>query len=210
MKWEKTDYSGVYVREMQNAKHGILKDLAISIRFRFNGKNCQEVIGRASEGNTPKKAFLLLSELKNNQKQGTGPVTLQEKRELEQARKEAERIKAEQFEKESMTFSSLFEIYLKQQKADGKKSWKEEQRLFINWIQPVIGNLRLLDIAPIHFERIKSNMKAGSKRKDWGGLSARINSLLPCRLQAGFQLWPETGSFSWGQSSKQGKKTDCR
>ncbi len=173
MKWEKTDYSGVYVREMQNAKHGILKDLAISIRFRFNGKNCQEVIGRASEGNTPKKAFLLLSELKNNQKQGTGPVTLQEKRELEQARKEAERIKAEQFEKESMTFSSLFEIYLKQQQADGKKSWKEEQRLFINWIQPVIGNLRLLDIAPIHFERIKSNMKAGSKRKDWGGLSAR-------------------------------------
>jgi integrase len=54
-----------------------------------------------------------------------------------------------------------------------QKSWKEEERLFKNWIQPVIGKLRLLDIAPIHFERIKSNMKASSKRKDWGGLSAR-------------------------------------
>jgi len=61
MKWEKTDYPGVYVREMQNAKHGILKDSAISIRFQFDGKNYQEVIGRASEGNTPKKAFLILS-----------------------------------------------------------------------------------------------------------------------------------------------------
>jgi integrase len=82
-----------------------------------------------------------------------------------------------------MTFSSLFEIYLKQQQADSKKSWEDEQRLFKNWIQPVIGKLRLLDIAPIHFERIKSNMKATSKRKDWGGLSARSISycLAVCR-----------------------------
>jgi integrase len=173
MSWEKTDYPGVYVRALQNAKHGILKDLNISIRFQFNEKNYQETIGRASEGNTPKKAFLLLSELKNNQRQGAGPVTLQERRELEQVRKKTERIMAEKLDKESMTFSTLFEIYLKQQQSDGKKSWQEEQRFFKNWIQPVIGNLRLLDIAPIHFERIKLNMKAGSKRKDWGGLSAR-------------------------------------
>ena len=183
MSWEKTDYPGVYVRGLLNAKHGIGKDLNISIRFQFNGKNYQEVIGRASEGNTPKKAFLLLSELKNNQRQGAGPVTLQEKRELEQVRKENERIKAEQIDKESMTFSSLFEIYLEQQKADGKKSLENEQSLFKNWIQPVIGNLRLLDIAPIHFERIKSNMKSTSKRKDRAGLSARSISycLAICR-----------------------------
>ena len=183
MSWEKTDYPGVYVRGLLNAKHGIGKDLNISIRFQFNGKNYQEVIGRASEGNTPKKAFLLLSELKNNQRQGAGPVTLQEKRELEQVRKENERIKAGQLDKESMTFSSLFEIYLEQQKADGKKSVENEQSLFKNWIQPVIGNLRLLDIAPIHFERIKSNMKSTSKRKDRAGLSARSISycLAICR-----------------------------
>jgi Phage integrase, N-terminal SAM-like domain len=98
---------------------------------------------------TVEKAMSILNELKNNQRQRTGPITLQEKRELEQVRKENEQIKAEQFEKESITFSSLFEIYLKQQQADGKKSWKEEQRLFKSWIQPVIGELRLLDIAPI-------------------------------------------------------------
>jgi hypothetical protein len=60
--------------------------------------------------------------------------------------------------KESITFSRLFEFYLEQQKADGKKTWKREQELYKGWIQPVIGNVRLLDIAPIHLERIKSNM----------------------------------------------------
>ncbi|MEI6262898.1 MAG: tyrosine-type recombinase/integrase, partial [Deltaproteobacteria bacterium] len=95
------------------------------------------------------------------------------KREIEQARKENERIKAEKLDKESMTFSSLFEIYLAQQKADGKKTWTREQELFKCWIQPVIGKLRLIDIAPIHFERIKSNMKASSKRENRGGLAPR-------------------------------------
>ncbi len=173
MGWQKTGYPGVYERKMTVSEHGILKDSAFSIRYRFNGRNYQEIVGRASEGNTPKKSFLILSELKNNQRQGEVPGTLQEKRELEQARKGADRRRAEQLDKENMTFSSLFSAYLLQQKADGKKSWKEEDRLFKNWVQPVIGDLRLLDIAPIHFERIKSNMKAGSKRKNWGGLSAR-------------------------------------
>jgi integrase len=143
------------------------------VYFRRDGKPFFEKIGWASEGWTLEKVLDTLHELKANYRTGSGPSTLQEKREQEQARKEAERIKAEQLDKESMTFSSLFEIYLKQQQSDGKKSWQEEQRFFKNWIQPVIGNLRLLDIAPIHFERIKLNMKAGSKRKDWGGLSAR-------------------------------------
>jgi integrase len=143
------------------------------VYFRRDGKPVYEKIGWASEGWTLEKVLDTLHELKANYRTGAGPSTLQEKREQELARKEAERIKAEQLDKESMTFSSLFEIYLKQQQSDGKKSWQEEQRFFKNWIQPVIGNLRLLDIAPIHFERIKSNMKAGSKRKDWGGLSAR-------------------------------------
>jgi integrase len=183
MGWEKTEYPGVYFRLLQSARHGIGKDYTISIRYQFTGRNHHEVVGRASEGNTPKQAFLLLSELKNNQKRGDGPVTLQEKRELEHTRKENERIEAEKLDKEGMTFSSLFEIYLVQQKTDEKKSWNDELILFKNWIEPVIGKLRLLDVAPIHLERIKANMKATGKRTGWGGLSARYISyaLAVCR-----------------------------
>ena len=172
MKWV-TAARGVRYYEHKTRKHGIMPDRNYVVYFRRDGKPFFEKIGWASEGWTLEKVLDTLHELKANYRTGSGPSTLQEKREQEQARKEAERIKAEQLDKESMTFSSLFEIYLKQQQSDGKKSWQEEQRFFKNWIQPVIGNLRLLDIAPIHFERIKLNMKAGSKRKDWGGLSAR-------------------------------------
>jgi hypothetical protein len=108
------------------------------VYFRRDGKPFFEKIGWASEGWTLEKVLDTLHELKANYRTGSGPSTLQEKREQEQARKEAERIKAEQLDKESMTFSSLFEIYLKQQQSDGKKSWQEEQRFFKNWIQPVI------------------------------------------------------------------------
>jgi site-specific recombinase XerD len=182
MKWI-TAARGVRYYEHKTRKHGIMPDRNYVVYFRRDGKPVYEKIGWASEGWTLEKALNELHQLKANYRTGTGPVTLQEKRELEQVRKANEQIRAEQLDKESMTFSSLFEIYLKQQQADSKKSWEDEQRLFKNWIQPVIGKLRLLDIAPIHFERIKSNMKATSKRKDWGGLSARSISycLAVCR-----------------------------
>jgi len=165
MKWI-TAARGVRYYEHKTRKHGIRPDRYYTIYFRRGGKPVFEKLGWGSEGVTLEKAMSILNELKNNYRQGTGPSTLQEKRELEQARKENEQIKAEQIEKDSMTFSSLFEIYLVQQKADGKKTWTREQELFKCWIQPVIGKLRLTDIVPIHLERIKSNM---GKR----GLAAR-------------------------------------
>jgi integrase len=157
MEWKKAG-RGIRFKEHPERKNGIKPDRYFSIYFRTGGKQIEQGLGWGTEGMTVEKAISILNELKNNQRQGAGPVTLQEKRELEQARKENERIKAEQRDKESMTFSSLFEIYLEQQKADGKKTWKREQELYKCWIQPVIDNLRLIDIALIHLERIKSNM----------------------------------------------------
>jgi len=172
MEWKKAG-QGIRFKEHPVRKNGIKPDRYFSIYFRSGGKQLEQGLGWGTEGMTVEKAKSILNELKNNQRQGTGPVTLQEKREIEQARKENERIKAEKLDKESVTFSSLFEIYLAQQKADGKKTWTREQELFKCWIQPVIGKLRLIDIAPIHFERIKSNMKASSKRENRGGLAPR-------------------------------------
>ncbi|MFH0998511.1 MAG: site-specific integrase [Pseudomonadota bacterium] len=159
MTWKKTDYSGVYVRDLQNQKYGIGKDYNISIRFQFAGKNYQEVVGRASKDVSPKKAFLLLSELKANQKAGTPPFTLQEKRIRELERQETEKADRGLEEKVELTFSNLFEKhYLPQQKQDKKLSWRDEVCLYNNHIKAVIGDKRLIDIAPIHLERIKSNM----------------------------------------------------
>jgi len=161
MKWI-TAARGVRYYEHGTRKHGIKPDRYFTIYFRRNGKQVFEKIGWASEGWTLEKVIGELNQLKANYRTGSGPVTLLEKREIEQSRKENERINAVQLDHESNTFAGVFETYLEQQKADGKKSWAREQSLFKFWIQPVLGKMRLIDIAPIHIERIKANMSKES------------------------------------------------
>jgi hypothetical protein len=145
MKWV-TAARGVRYYEHKTRKHGIMPDRNYVVYFRRDGKPVYEKIGWASEGWTLEKALNELHQLKANYRTGTGPVTLQEKRELEQVRKANEQIRAEQLDKESMTFSSLFEIYLKQQQADSKKSWEDEQRLFKTGFSLLSGNCDCLTL----------------------------------------------------------------
>ena len=165
MSWEKTDYPGVYVRELQNQKHGIGKDYNISIRYRFNGKNYQEIIGRASKSNSPKKAFVLLSELKENQKKGTGPCTLKERCQIKQdVATEAAR-QSEILETENLTFRAYFEnSYLPIQKTHkGKSTWIKETGHAENWIFPVVGNFPLKTVSSFHIEQIKKSLLDAEK-----------------------------------------------
>ena len=200
MKWEKTDYSGVYVRQVESQKHGIGKDFSISIRFQFNRKNYQEIVGRASKENTPKKAFLLLSELKSNQKQGTPPFTLQEKRLRVLERREIEKVEREVEEKEGVTFIRIFENhYLPQQKQDKKLSWIDEERLYNNHIKAVIGDKRLIDIAPIHLEKIKANMSKA-------GLSPRYISYALAVIRQAFNFAIKRDLFAGTNPTKKVKK----
>jgi integrase len=165
MKWEKTDYPGVYFRELQTAKHGILKDFNISIRFQFNGKNYQEVVGRASKDNTPKKAFLLLSELKENQKKGTPPFTLKDKLSIELSRQEAVEQENIRTKTENITFKTYFEnAYLPIQKTHkGRATWIKETGHAENWIFPVVGNIPLKTVSSFHIERIKKSLLDAGK-----------------------------------------------
>ena len=160
MSWEKTDYQGVYIRKLQNHKHGIGKDLNISIRFQFNGKNYHEVVGRASKNNTPKKAFLLLSELKENQKKGTPPFTLKDRTFTELAKEAANEMEKARVETDNVTFKSYFEnSYLPIQKTHkGQDTWIKETGHAENWIYPVIGNIPIKNVSSFHIERIKKNL----------------------------------------------------
>ena len=55
MKWEKTDYPGVYIREAKSSKHGILQDSNISIRFQFKGKIIKRCSDELQKAIHPKK-----------------------------------------------------------------------------------------------------------------------------------------------------------
>ena len=157
-KWLSTKFPGVRYREHKTRNHGIRKDRYFAIRYQADGDRKEEGVGWWSEGWTAEKAALLLSDLKNSYRQGKGEDRLFERRLKAKAEQEKQRL-------ENITFKEVFEKHYfplaKSEKAF--KSHDRERGLFYNWIDPVIGNLSLPDIAPIHIEKIKKNLVDAQK-----------------------------------------------
>lgn len=157
-KWISTNFPGVRYREHNKRKHGVRKDRYFAIRYQADGVRKEEGVGWWSEGITAEKAALILSELKNSYRQGNGSDRLGDRRLKAKAEKEKQAL-------EKITFKEVFEKhYFPQAKTEKTfKSHDRERGLFYNWIDPVIGQLPLPDIAPIHIEKIKKNLTDAGK-----------------------------------------------
>ncbi|MBU1387748.1 MAG: site-specific integrase [Proteobacteria bacterium] len=189
-KWQKSEYPGIRFREHSTRKHGVKKDRYFIISYRLNGKRKDESIGWASKGWTLKKANKILSELHENHRNGTGPQTLAEKRQIEEGKRKVSLAKVKQQEKENILFRDYFETnYLPNAKTNKKKeSWRKESEHFKNWLKPEIGHLPIKKITAFNLEKIKKNMlDAGTAprtiqycfstfRQVWN--HARINDLI--------------------------------
>jgi site-specific recombinase XerD len=160
MNWQNSEYRGVRFREHETRAHGIAKDKYFVIRYRFDGKRHEEPLGWATEGMSAKKAFLILSELKQNQATGTPPFTLKEKLSAEHARRDTEDRQRARTEADNVTFKTFFENeYLPTQKTHkSRDTWVKEEQHGINWIFPIVGKISLKDISGFHIERIKKNL----------------------------------------------------
>lgn len=159
LKWLSTKFPGVRYRKHSTRKHGIKFDRYFAIRYQRAGKRREESLGWTSEGWTAEKAALTLAEFKNAYKTGSGePTSLSEKRAIEKNLKLKKK-------REQITFKHIFENdYFPQAKSDkALETVSGEKSLFRLWIGPVVGTLPLKDIAPIHLEKIKKNMKDDNK-----------------------------------------------
>ena len=164
-KWTKTKYPGVRFYEHSKRKHGVNFDRYFAIRYQHEGKTVEEAIGWSSQGHSADEANEIRSRLKNAAKNHNGSISQTEERE---ARKQEQKIKQEQQQKENrlnVTFRHFFEkVYLPQCKVDKKATTAaNEELLFRNWINPVIGNLCFHEISIDHLDKIKSNMLAGKR-----------------------------------------------
>lgn len=164
-KWIKTNFPGVRYREHKTRKHGVRKDQYFTIRYKVSGKDKEEGIGWASEDWTAAKAYDRLKELKANRKDGEGPQTLKEKRELLDNQKAAELEVQERQTQEAVTVAKYCEKtyfpWTKQNKADN--TYRTEDLLFTHWVKPVIGDIPLVEVAQTDIERIKQAMFAAKK-----------------------------------------------
>lgn len=166
-------FKGVRWRQHPTRKHGIQFDRYYALRYQVDGERREEGLGWASdaEGWTEEKAALKLAELKAASRCGAGPARLSEERWMAKEKRKAEEADRKRLEEERLqqerdliTVAQFFEkTYFPQCQADKKKgSWRTEELLFRNWINPVIGGKPLKEVSPIHLEKIKSNMaKAG-------------------------------------------------
>lgn len=117
-------------------------------------------------GNTePPQTFLEhcemeLARLKMNAKKGAGPTTLKEDREQTQAKVQEEEEARREEEKKAITFSQFFEKqYMPTARTHKKpRTVKEEESIYKVWLAPYIGKMRLVDLRPLHIEKVKKAM----------------------------------------------------
>jgi len=181
VKWYKLG-RGLQAMNHETRKYGRRFDRYIRGRYQADGEFKIVGFGWESEWVAAEKARMLakgeagphmtflehcqieLARLKRNAKAGKGPKTLKEDRELAKAKaKEEEKTRKEQ-EREALTFEKYFdENYFPGTKVSKKENTcKQEQSFYDTWLKPNLGNLRLIDIRPLHVEGLKRKMvKAG-------------------------------------------------
>ncbi len=157
-KWiTSSKYPGIRWHEHSTRKHGPRADRCFGLRYSHNGKRYQPTLGWASAGWTEAKAALTLAELKENIRTGNGCISLTEKRELAEKKREGKAIKQEKDKKASITYSQFWErYYWPQQKHKAKGSVRTEEGLYRNWIAPIVGDMPLSEIRPKDIEKIKT------------------------------------------------------
>lgn len=177
IKWERAG-KGLQFYSHDTRKHGVNYDRCFRGRYKIDRKETVIVFGWESEWVAGEKARRKatgeklsrisfvdhckgeLLRLKENAWKGSGPTTIKEERKLaEIQKKEAEKAKAAE-EKETLTFGEYFtqEYYPIAISSKKKRSHEQELSHFKHWLSPVIGDMRLKDIRPLHLERVKRNL----------------------------------------------------
>lgn len=153
-------------------KHGVGRDKYFHIRHTVNGQEVREYIGWATDGWRLEDVVALKKQLFENKRTGESWQTIKQKREMEEAQRQEEAALKRMNERDATTVAQVWSEYFEQAREEKtQRSWTREESLWRLWIKPVIGDMKIKDVAPIHLERIKKNMATSVKGKK--GLSPR-------------------------------------
>ncbi|SVE61958.1 uncharacterized protein METZ01_LOCUS514812, partial [marine metagenome] len=94
VKWSSTRHTGVRYWESETRKHRSHPDKCYVIRYKNQGRSFSETIGWQSGGITPEYCSNLRGQITSNIKTGQSFHSLQEKRNLDAAKRTAEKSKA--------------------------------------------------------------------------------------------------------------------
>ena len=168
--WTKARYQGVRYRESKErrikVKGHYRPDRCFYIYYKVGGKAINEKVGWESEGVTADQARDVRGKILVNIREAEGFRSLKEKRDLDIAKKEDERIKKEIKSREDISFGALAQEYLKAKTE--KKSFRDDESRYRNHIAPLLAKRVAREIGIFDIERIKRTLgkkKVGQKVK---------------------------------------------
>ncbi len=159
--WKQAKHKGIRYREHKTRLHGRQPDRYFNVRFQVKGVCVNEGYGWASEGMTASKAFVLMTELKEELKTGKGSGRLADRQKArEQAEQEAKAKRKEQ-ERKAVTYEQYFNTrYLPEiEKDKSKGTVRDEKSLHKNWILPCIGEMPVADIRELHVKKVSREIQ---------------------------------------------------
>ncbi len=155
-KWFKSDFKNIQYKKHTTRKHGVKFDRYFRGSYQVAGKRKAINFGWESEGWTESLAYEKINFYKKNAKIGTGPKSLKEEREIEEAKRaEEERIQIEQ-EKSNLTLKAFFQTvyYPLIQREKKEKTYQREESLYRNWIEAALGEKNFKNISKADLENI--------------------------------------------------------
>ncbi len=152
-----TAHPGVCFVEHKTRKFRGKPDRNFFIRYRnkITGKRHEESLGWSREGMNVQKAAGIRAELLSNIRAGRHPQSIQEKRQMDADRTEAEKKALAELDRLNITLDTVAQEYLAGLKESTRKA---NTSRYNNHIKPIFGETPLRDIHPLALERFKREL----------------------------------------------------
>jgi integrase len=161
-------FTGVFYLEHETRRYRMAKDKQLVLRYTIAGKTCTEVLGWLSEGYTAQDAQNMIKVFRANHKVGERPTSLSEERSLAADKRKAKDGQKQLEIRRNTTISEYFYgDYLDAAKENKKAATVvSEESLFKKWIKPTMGDIRIKDVVPLDFQRLKNKVLKGDRCVD--------------------------------------------
>ena len=169
VKWSSTRHTGVRYWESETRKYRGRQDKCYVIRYKNQGRSFSETIGWQSEGITPEYCSNLRGQITSNIKKGESFHSLQEKRNLDVAKRTAEK-------SEAVTLGRAFQDFLRTRTLKARtirdyersieiafKDWKQRRVIDITRDMIARKHTKLRDDALSNYKKERTDRK---KKKD--------------------------------------------
>jgi integrase len=157
--WKTTKFPGVRYKEPGTRRFKGRPEKYYSIRYRRGGKLIEEGAGWESAGVNPQYCSQLRTQIVQNIRAGKDYVSLKEKREIEENKRQVKIEEKEATERDKTPLSEIAERYLEWSKHN-KKSWKDDLSRYRTHIKPVLGHIPIKNIGIIQLEGLKKKLRA--------------------------------------------------